>query len=387
MSHIKNKARFLLIAVVALFSIIATGCSDSNKKGVFDTDTGKHPENWYTEHSAAYTADPNVCHECHGTDLLGGTSSVSCYSASFDGQSCHANGPEGHPSGWSNPSSHGASAKAAPNVATTSGFSTCQSCHGTDFTGGVVNQSCFTCHGVNAPHASSPWKGTLGSPTHVTTDEANVPVCAQCHLSSGPASAAGCFNNTLCHAAPTQCTLCHTKPPSGSAAPNRAGAHAAHDALANVTGVCGTCHNGAGIGTSNHQNGMVEVLFLSAYSAKTGTAIHNNDGTCSNVSCHGGQKTPVWLSGTVDVNAQCAWCHAFGTAEYNSFFSGQHDAHVNGEGFACTQCHDTAKLTVNHVNYLNTSTMEGPASATINDSFGYDGVSCSPGCHETRAWQ
>jgi len=381
-----------VVLAAAMFMLIASGCSDANKKSIFDGDTGKHTKTWYQDHRMAYLTDGAVCLECHGADLHGGSSGVSCYNANFNGQSCHASGPAGHPSGWDAPASHGAAAKNAPNAGTTSGFSTCQACHGADFAGGLSSTSCFSCHGVNAPHAPAPWRGAPGARTHVNTNPANGVVCAGCHLSSGTAAAATCFNNTLCHAVPTQCTYCHTNPPSGSAAPNRAGAHPVHYTTTIAPSGCATCHNNAGIGTAVHNNGTVDVQFLSAYNAKSGAASHSAGGTCSKVSCHGGQTTPVWQSGTIDVNTQCTSCHAFGTTEYNSISpvnsstTGRHDVHVNGQGIACTECHDTAKLALVHFNDLNTSVMT-QAYSTLSNSLNYTGVGagtygrCSIDCH------
>jgi len=108
------------------------------------------------------------------------------------------------------------------------------------------------------------------------------------------------------------------------------------------------------------------------------------------VSCHGGVTTPVWGSGSINVDTQCTSCHIYGTAlatpEYNSFYSGEHDFHVNEENISCTQCHDTTALAVDHFTALHTTTMEGPASATVLNSLGYSGGSCTPYCHETRPW-
>jgi len=401
MSQIKGKLFFSWMLAVAVSLIMSSGCSDVNKKSVFDADSGNHPDNWVSAHPASYGADPTVCAECHGSDLHGGTSGVSCFSASFDGTSCHANGPVGHPSGWSSPDSHGASAKAAPNAGTTSGFSTCQLCHGANFQGGSTSTSCFSCHGVSAPHSPKPWRGIPGARSHVNTDPANGAVCYDCHkdglnstVTPSPLAPAGttpdCFNNTLCHAIPTTCAYCHTKPPSGTVAPNRAGAHAVHYAAITLSDECNTCHNGAGVGTAKHRNGVVDVLFMSAYSAKSGTAAHNADGTCSKVSCHGGQTTPVWLTGVIDVNTQCTSCHAYGTTEYNSFASGRHNSHVNTYGFICTDCHDATNLAANHFTSLNTTTLEGPASATLKGAVNYNGTTCTNvSCHSSagpRTW-
>jgi predicted CxxxxCH...CXXCH cytochrome family protein len=138
----------------------------------------------------------------------------------------------------------------------------------------------------------------------------------------------------------------------------------------------------------------VDVTFLSAYNAKNGPAAYSSAGaTCSNVSCHGGQTTPGWLSGAViDVNTQCASCHVSGTTQYDSYFSGEHTKHVVEQNIACFTCHDITLLAVNHFTKLNTTTMEGPASATISSALNFvPGVTpntdtCTPACHGTQTW-
>jgi predicted CxxxxCH...CXXCH cytochrome family protein len=140
-----------------------------------------------------------------------------------------------------------------------------------------------------------------------------------------------------------------------------------------------------------HINGVADVIIGTAYNAKSGAASFNAASeACANVSCHGGQTTPSWLTGTIDVNTQCTSCHALGTAQYNSYNSGEHSLHVSM--FACTVCHDTTKLAVNHFTNLGTQAMEGPASATINSAVNYNGTSCNPsaggltGCHSSHDW-
>lgn len=761
MSSISMQRTLTLVVAGAL--LLAAGCSSSNQQTGFNSTTGKHIENWYVDHRVAFLQNPQACSGCHGTDLKGGISGVSCFSADFSGLSCHANGPSGHPTGWANPDSHGASAKAAPNPATTSGFSTCQICHGGDFAGGLALKTCLNtagCHGngVYAPHPAKPWRGarthattdpgnapvcalchtnganssvqpapfdpaaapgcfnnTLchgaaghpagwalpsahgttakAAPTaasgfslcqtchgsdftggtalktcldtagchgasvnaphafpwvpgstyvHTTTDEGNAPVCALCHLggrtppsyatvpagtpvgcfdnslchgvrhpagwadpllhgasaksaptsTSGfslcqtchgndfagaapaptclntagchgagvnsphspkpwrggarthtnthpgnapvcftchadgalsstqpatppqPGALPGCFNNTLCHAqvaAPhavpftnaalhgpaakpdltycqgchadqpaggagsnprfnvaigslatgcegaschatnmahptpwrglvpndtghmtagnmanacalchgvnlaggvgpacvtchklgspltmTNCTSCHGKPPTGSVAPNRAGAHVKHNNLANVTNICNSCHNNAGTGTAKHFNTVADVVFLSVYQAQSGgTATFNAAAnTCTNVSCHGGQTTPSWLTGTINVNTQCTSCHAYNVLQYNTFKSGEHNLHVNNQGFACTECHDTTKLAAVHFTGLNTTAMT-TAYQTLLSTLNYTGTgsgsgTCTINCHgeqhSSRSW-
>jgi predicted CxxxxCH...CXXCH cytochrome family protein len=193
-------------------------------------------------------------------------------------------------------------------------INSCMECHGSDFAGGMSGVS-----------------------------------CSQCHLNGSPL--------TL-----TECTSCHGKPPMGTTAPNRNGAHAVHNAFSGVTNVCDTCHTGAGTTTAKHFNGTTDILFLVSYNSSSGTAARNPDGTCSNVSCHGGQTTPEWLTGTI--NAQCTLCHAFGTAEYNSYSSGAHLFHTT-QGYSCVACHSATILAGNHFTTLNTPTLNGFVADTI----------------------
>jgi predicted CxxxxCH...CXXCH cytochrome family protein len=231
---------------------------------------------------------------------------------------------------------------------------------------------------------------------HSAAALANPSVCTECHgISSGGTSGLACeschtFGNPL---AVPGCLSCHGDPPDGTVYPNIASAHNANTGhfapQVTLPDSCNTCHNGAGTGTANHFRGFVTVQFLSIYNAKSGTAVYNADGTCSNVSCHGGQTTPAFLTGSIQVDNQCTSCHAFGTSEYNSYVSGEHFLHVSTLGFPCTFCHDPQLLIVNHFTTLNTPTTQAPASATIYNTgswMTYTNGSCTPVCHVTRTW-
>ena len=326
-----------LLFTVALF----VGCSSPNKQASssFNSETGRHATGWSSPaiHGTAAKTQTNgfaACQECHADDFSGGVSAVPCKSchtvnaphapapwicsswthtntnpdnASICAQ-CHTNGANsslqpsppaaagtvpgcfnstlchaqvGHPAGWSDPTQHGATAKSAPTGS--SEFAFCETCHGSDFSGGEALTSCFTCHGGNGPHPTS-W--IAGSYTHTNTDTGNASVCALCHTNgansplappSPPAAAGtapGCFNSTLCHATPT-CGSCHGIPPSGTTYPNVAGNHPDHTAV-NTSIVCSTCHLGAGSGTSLHQNGVVDIILDPTYNVKSGTAAYNS---------------------------------------------------------------------------------------------------------------
>jgi len=327
---------------IAIFLFIATmfGCSKANESSVNLGSSGLHPAGWVVAsgggaHSLSYLANPTVCVECHGKSLEGGITGVSCFTASLNGMSCHANGPSGHPAGWAAGDAHGVAAKAA--VTGLNGLSHCQLCHGADFSGGTAKKSCLNtagCHGatISAPHSQKPWLSKIGGRTHTNTDVSNAATCANCHANGAnstrvpsPAAPAGtpigCFNNTLCHS-----VIGH---PTGWNAANVHGT-AAKAVSGNDKGFsyCTQCHG------ANYQGGTAQQ-------------------TCLNTSgCHGADVAAPhpgipWISSTVGAvnhtstdtsNAgQCAVCHTGGA---NSNRKPQAGATIGLTGcFNNTLCH------------------------------------------------
>ncbi|GAB4373080.1 MAG: hypothetical protein Kow00128_22370 [Deltaproteobacteria bacterium] len=287
-------------------------------------------------------------------------------------------------------------------------------------------QSCsLSCHGKT--HTSFSWSGGAahGVP-FLDTAHTNVSAgtfastCSACHFETGPTDKLG-PTCTVCHTAGSplslgNCTSCHAKPPSGSAYPNIAGKHSGHNALAGVTGVCTACHTGLDSGTQAHYDRannrpLLNALrvppgdasFAAAYNAKSGTASFNSSNfTCSKVSCHGGQTTPHWRTGAINVDTDCAKCHILGTTEYNSYNSGKHNLHVNDKIPSkrpdivptCIACHDTARLAGGHFSNLATTGFEQAPGATLRTGLNYSSTtrSCTPsnvwntGCHGTKTW-
>jgi predicted CxxxxCH...CXXCH cytochrome family protein len=181
-----------------------------------------------------------------------------------------------------------------------------------------------------------------------------------------------------------QCGSCHGLPPADSA-------HAAHRALPGVGTNCAVCHTSSSAVT--HNDGWVDLAIAATYNAKSGAAAENPNGTpsCVTVSCHGGQTTPDWGNGTINVNTQCTSCHARGTTQYNSYNSGQHGRSDHTRQ-ACTACHNTTTLAANHFSRLDTPTMEGPASATVGggstrvNSYNASTKTCTTSCHGSERW-
>jgi predicted CxxxxCH...CXXCH cytochrome family protein len=162
---------------------------------------------------------------------------------------------------------------------------------------------------------------------------------------------------------------------------------------------CDTCHNGLGSGTQEHYDRASaraapgDAAFTAVYNAQSGASSFAPAAfTCSNVSCHGGQATPNWRTGALDVNAQCTNCHADGTTtQFNGPTSGNHNR-GDHQVEACTVCHNTAALAANHFTNLSTTALEGPASATIGGagteitSYTPGTRSCTPTCHGNETW-
>jgi len=334
MSQVNRSFRALAVGC-ALLAVLAVGCS--KKSGVaFDPDAG-HPDTFFATHGATYLADAGSCEACHGADLLGGIAKVSCASTSVGEQSCHAGGPggAGHGAGWAAAASHGSTAKQAPGTA--SGFAYCERCHGSDFKGGTAGQSCFPCHGWNAPHGKTGWDG--GGSRHQTTNTGNAAVCAQCHKSTS--GTPGCFNGTLCHTSGGH--------PSGWSAASQHGAKA-KSAPGSSSGFsyCESCHGSGLNGGSAKQSCLVNsgCHGWDAPHAKSGwdsggsshrTTNTGNATVCAQ--CHQSTSgTPGCFNGTL--------CHTSGGGHPSGWSAGsQHGATAkstpgSSSGFLyCESCH------------------------------------------------
>jgi len=136
-----------------------------------------HPSGWLTPsagtfHGNAVAAEGTAqCTPCHGDNLRGGTSGVSCYN------SCH-DGPGGHPEGWirvSSPNFHGTVVRDESAIP-------CQQCHGVDYLGGTSGVPCYTgCHDGPSGHPYG-WADPPYPPPHgeAVAIGGSVP-CQDCH--------------------------------------------------------------------------------------------------------------------------------------------------------------------------------------------------------------
>jgi len=146
----KTSLKPFLLLLLSVF--LLAGCGDyspqtntANEKPLVVT--GNHPSGWLPAgHAAEAKAKTQLCTDCHGDDLKGGTSNISC-------TQCHLGNPESiHPTQWGN----FAYALHATYVKL-NGTSACANvtCHGANL-GGVRGSgpSCTQCHmgGLNSKH-------------------------------------------------------------------------------------------------------------------------------------------------------------------------------------------------------------------------------------------
>ncbi len=190
MSQIKTT---ICLTALAL-SLSLSGCGDTNSKVVFSPDSGKHLPGWAINHQGSAKADQETCFECHGENLDGGISKVSC-------TTCHLGSAEAvHPLQWG----QYAYARHKGYVAT-NGTTSCanSACHGAALTGvpGSGSSCATACHlgGPAAKHAGT-WafysshanyasaNGIAKCSTSVCHGTASTgvflsgPSCYQCHL-------------------------------------------------------------------------------------------------------------------------------------------------------------------------------------------------------------
>ena len=288
----KNHSTLLIVATIFFLTLAVAACNtgvEDSSLSLVD-ENGNHPAGWTEAHGTYATPDGNSCNSCHGSDLNGGISNVSCSSASYNGQSCHAGGPAFHPDKWLDKQAqefHGLTYQADqtaceqchdPNDSQIPPGYNCLECHfnedgtqrvptgsgyahgdsgtsHTQFQGSADGDVCINCHDVNISFGYEPTcHNCHGDADHevpfldhyqvVPTQSDFNDNCDQCHRIAEPQPDPSARQCDDCHTSgspydPPDCSSCHGNPPN-------TGEHEKHDEEGFA---CNTCHTGGGTGT------------------------------------------------------------------------------------------------------------------------------------------
>jgi hypothetical protein len=259
--HYRDRAHSLSLGgmLFILLSLISAcggggGGSSSSSAPPPGPSTTVHLENWDLDHGPVFTARSGECLPCHGNDLRGGTSQVSCFLGSYFTGYCHTNGPPKPPHArpLASAALHGTSAK--QNLA----FTVSRIPETISFNGGSSIVACDTCHSAAKAHPTN-WQGA-GSYSHRTSGTRDGS-CAICHntldaTSFGPdPRSPSCFSASFRNAA-GQTQACHSAGPGTTSPhpipytdPARHGISGTAD-----LNFCQTCHGTPG--TSQFDGGL-----------------------------------------------------------------------------------------------------------------------------------
>ncbi|MBA4312948.1 MAG: hypothetical protein C0417_09990 [Chlorobiaceae bacterium] len=318
---------FVALALI----LISISCSDL-KKNLPVASTGSlkiHDSGWGQEDSPNFHGkylkvddyDFNDCKPCHGSNLAGGTSDISC-------TKCHSSFP--HVNGWNIDTAsvgfHGKYLQTKDWSATE-----CKACHGSGFDGGTSGKTCFTCH-ASFPHEA---KFTDGHENYMENNNYPLPECKTCHgtnLTGGErvnisCSQSGCHRDASSNPkSPEACNTCHglfsaptdsviTWAPPQSLAGDTAitvrgvGAHQKHLAIGTLgkNVQCRECHTvPSTVSDPGHIDlpKQVTVAFhdtlanLVTANGIINPAYQSSSLTCNNTFCHGNWKLRKSASGS-----------------------------------------------------------------------------------------
>ena len=233
------------------------------------------------------------CASCHG-QVVDANLAIINKSLHLDGQ-VQAQTSAVHPSGWVDPSAgddfHGQAIRS--NGWDMSG---CQTCHGSDYTGGITDTSCLSCHAdtpenCNVCHGSS----VNDAPPQDTQDNEETTFAGvgahQAHLLEGTLTSA------------LDCATCHVVPDTFSAP-----SHIDGDGQAEVTW-----------GTLAQTDGA-------------SPQYDRDTATCAGAYCPGNAQSVVWTSVGSD-QAACGTCHSLPPAADTG--------HPTSGDLSCSVCHST----------------------------------------------
>ena len=221
--------------MLLLLTFALTGCGESNSNAPSDTQI--HPKTWIATHPEAALAGDQFsdCTGCHGEDLNGGGQVPGCYS-------CHAFNTTPpftiHPVYWTDPYNNHRGSKVA---------TACIGCHGPALQGSEAAPSCFStsfeglgCHADGPGLAIHPLDGTyLDEAQHGPDAKADLALCQGCHGQPGGPGSNPRFNLGIESQGGTGCEAGHG---INYAHPSSWISPVDHPFAGNIPYACSLCH-------------------------------------------------------------------------------------------------------------------------------------------------
>ena len=374
--------KYFIIILVLLSALFLSNCSevedDISQPPILEGVHGKDNINPTSDefHGKLMEGSGFVeCQKCHAANFAGGTTEVSCIEC-HPSVSVHQDGIFSA----SSPNFHGKFL--ADNELE---MSECKTCHGIEYEGGVSSPTCANCHsGINVH------KVGIVSPSspdfhgkYIINQNWALAECSTCH---GEDYSGGLVSNSCntCHTGtngPESCNTCHGDfSDESKIAPPRdlngniqtsakgVGAHSSHlsDNMLSAEISCYECHPKIE-NTDNfvfaHIDGLpAEMEFGSVASAGASSPSYNSDLSCSNTYCHGNfafskddaesknlyaytdteivgnNFSPIW-NVVDDTQAECGTCHGRKN-ELGDIISPTPIGHFgNFQADACFLCH------------------------------------------------
>lgn len=280
------------IFILLVCGIILFGCNNTRDayqefKRAEESVPFPHPDNWSLKENHGLTAmelGKSSCSTeiCHGSDLSGGGSGISCYM-------CHNTYP--HETGWAYGDKHWQKVLEV-------GKEQCSGCHGEDFTGADTGISCYSCHELY-PHKTN-WIGVTSHGIYSAVfGQSN---CKKCHGSDYNGGDSG-----------VSCYVCHALYPHQSGWENLTGHGDYLEAINFVNTTCVTSCHGTDLGGGYSGVSCNKCHPLYPHSIDWGSAPgfehphadyveENGDSECIN--CH------VDIKGNYqNSNPKCQYCH------------------------------------------------------------------------------
>ena len=398
------------LLVSAITICFLSGCTGSGSHGDGLPEGGQyhsteHSTGWADNplHGAEFTGNPQNCRACHGEDLNGGSSGISCVDCHHSGWSgthgqafaenpstckaCHGADLKGGPSGVSCAVCHHTGWTGTHGQAFAENPDNCNACHGEDLEGGLSGVSCIPCH--HPPENSSFYHG--GTVEHIVPEE-----CDTCHGEdlTGGLTSTSCFE---CHPDRDTCAPCH----------NLLQSHPVHTITSGKGPsplACEFCHDENPFNYDQFADG--NDLYNTSLCNNCHSPGGSYDGVISSAGSEGAKNN--WDVGVYNGNilatgkqAWCAGCHDDVPANSQADGSGIDAPNIVGDdttygyyttghgknGVAgCTDCHDAEKNHIDH-EYRTYEVDEGPPIVAVmpySDSYRLKDIDGQPAMNIPR---